>query len=177
MPAYMGEISVNVSTFSFLQHRDIAPLSDELNEHVMKVETKRYNIGPPAAGEATIIVVLLFIGGATAGGFFQELGKDIYHGLREQFLHLYDKARQWDRPMPSIPMTIVVGRVRFNFTGELSRDKFRLRVSSANECLRKLPESYLNESEGASMNLFWNDESQSWEESPLMGLGAGDVDI
>ena len=177
-PTYMGDMSVEISAFSQVGHQDIAPFADGINEHILAVRTKRYNIGPPAAGNDIIIMVIILVSGQASVGFFGELGKDIYYGLREQLLLLYHRARQKLYPGPTIPMTIVIGKIRFNFEGELSREELLERVNSAHEYMQEMSSSYLDgDFEKIEVNLSWHEEARSWKESTRKGLGSGDVEL
>jgi hypothetical protein len=169
-PAYLGEVDVEISTFSYMTHQDLAALQDELNEHVLAVTTRRLNIGPPAAGSELVVVLAIAASAATSvlAGFFQELGKDAYQALRGRLLDVYEKARGYDRSLANVPMRFELGRVWFYFTGSFSEDEFSECLRRADAILRELPDDHLDAgSERPVLELAWNHESKSWEEVSL----------
>jgi len=74
--------------------KDLVDLVEELSNDFMTVETSRQNFRIAASGLAPDVGVVVVLGvGAVAVGFLNQLGKDLYRGLRRVIFRLYDSIR------------------------------------------------------------------------------------
>lgn len=174
---YMRDTSIELSTYIQFSASDTAPLQDEFDQRVLTVATKRLNVGPPAAGDLFIILLTIAVLGTTEAvrSFFSELGKDAYQALRSEMLRIYNKAKDTQTVVASVPMTVILGNVRFTFSGDFTIEEFDQCLRKADDFVGDLPESYFDKaSDQPVLNAVWDVESQSWQETSESPTAARD---
>jgi hypothetical protein len=111
----------------------LVELVDELSQDFLTVETCRSNFRIGASGLTPDVgVVLILGGGAVAGGFLAELGKDLYRELRGVLFRVYNSLRIGITPSGRVwPLAIdvhlgePVGRMYFMLEEDLTEEQFR----------------------------------------------------
>jgi hypothetical protein len=81
------DAAVEVRFFEDLKYGDVAPVLDALADtSIFNVRATRDAWSGPAAGGPEVGLIVAAVGGIVAAGFFGELGKDAYKGVRTAIL-------------------------------------------------------------------------------------------
>jgi hypothetical protein len=148
-----------------LELADLDPLVRELQQTFVEVRITR-RIAGPAAGGLFPDAALYFALGAATAGFLNELGKEVYRGLRAAFFAVYRRAKTWANARGYAPLSIEVTRgpddvLLFIFPANLSADRFE-------EAILRLLDAYPAAESRPSPDMMttwmqWDDNLGEWQ--------------